>query len=88
MRPGVSLGVLGYPGVSWGNQTDPDHSIRISLETIIHQHLNSINSETGLFTTPAFKNSAYSNKAVHCDKARLPWPDFSRKSRIPYPMLQ
>ena len=23
MRPGVSLGVLGYPGVSWGNQTDP-----------------------------------------------------------------
>ena len=25
MRPGVSLGVLGCPGVSWGvsNQTDP-----------------------------------------------------------------
>ena len=23
MCPGVSLGVLGYPGVSWGNQTDP-----------------------------------------------------------------
>ena len=23
IRPGVSLGVLGYPGVSWGNQTDP-----------------------------------------------------------------
>ena len=23
MRPGVSFGVLGYPGVSWGNQTDP-----------------------------------------------------------------
>ena len=23
MRPGVSMGVLGYPGVSWGNQTDP-----------------------------------------------------------------
>ena len=23
MRPRVSLGVLGYPGVSWGNQTDP-----------------------------------------------------------------
>ena len=23
MHPGVSLGVLGYPGVSWGNQTDP-----------------------------------------------------------------
>ena len=23
MRPMVSLGVLGYPGVSWGNQTDP-----------------------------------------------------------------
>ena len=23
MRPGVSLGVLGYSGVSWGNQTDP-----------------------------------------------------------------
>ena len=23
LRPGVSLGVLGYPGVSWGNQTDP-----------------------------------------------------------------
>ena len=33
MRPGVSwcvlgvsLGVLGYPGVSWGNQTDPNCS--------------------------------------------------------------
>ena len=24
MRPGVSLGVLGYPGVSWGKQTDPN----------------------------------------------------------------
>ena len=24
MRPGVSLGVLGCPGVSWGNQTDPN----------------------------------------------------------------
>ena len=23
MRPGVSWDVLGYPGVSWGNQTDP-----------------------------------------------------------------
>ena len=23
MRPGVSLGVPGCPGVSWGNQTDP-----------------------------------------------------------------
>ena len=23
MRPGVSLGVLWYPRVSWGNQTDP-----------------------------------------------------------------
>ena len=23
MRPGVFLGILGYPGVSWGNQTDP-----------------------------------------------------------------
>ena len=23
MRPGISLGVPGYPGVSWGNQTDP-----------------------------------------------------------------
>ena len=27
MRPGVSLGVLGYPGVSWGNQTDPCLSV-------------------------------------------------------------
>ena len=26
MRPGVSLGVLGCPGVSWGNQTDPLHN--------------------------------------------------------------
>ena len=25
MRPGVSLGVLGYSGVSWGDQTDPMH---------------------------------------------------------------
>ena len=24
MRPGVSLGVLGYPGVSWGNQDKDD----------------------------------------------------------------
>ena len=26
MRPGVFWGVLGYPGVSWGNQTDPKKS--------------------------------------------------------------
>ena len=23
MRPGISWGILGCPGVSWGNQTDP-----------------------------------------------------------------
>ena len=23
MRPGISCGDQGYPGVSWGNQTDP-----------------------------------------------------------------
>ena len=23
MCPGVSLGILGCPGVSWGNKTDP-----------------------------------------------------------------
>ena len=31
MRPGVSLGVLGYPGVSWGNQTDPFHTALLFL---------------------------------------------------------
>ena len=29
MCPGVSLGVLGYPGVSWGNQTDPDNHVSL-----------------------------------------------------------
>ena len=32
MRPGVSLGVLGYPGVSWGNQTDPSSGEKYERE--------------------------------------------------------
>ena len=31
MRPGVSWSVLGYPGVSWGNQTDPSFCLHFLL---------------------------------------------------------
>ena len=42
MRPGVSLGVLGYPGVSWGNQTDPTlcDEVFFSSKTLPKIYLN------------------------------------------------
>ena len=35
MCPGVSLGVLGYPGVSWGNQTDAKLMVVILLGKLV-----------------------------------------------------
>ena len=36
MRPRVSLGVLGYPGVSWGNQTEPLPTRFLVRTTVVH----------------------------------------------------
>ena len=35
MRPGIFWGDLGYPGVSWGNQTDPLNLVQVIAFTKI-----------------------------------------------------
>ena len=42
MHPGVSWGVLEYPWVSWGNQTDPFKQFysKLSMYIIYHNDIN------------------------------------------------